>query len=159
MARQFTRDAAHRIVRATAEVERGLRGQRQHRGRWQGYPYGYSVWLTELLEDLPEGVCNQPVLARRRFWDATLCSGKGAFATSADASDNCYVADYREVGYCGPEGALGAAEYRNPGTSGMPRHYNDGVNGSFPFLTLCDLACPPGQEVDCSDYEAEGSGS
>lgn len=152
MAKQFTRDAARRIVRATAQVERGLQGERRHRGRWQGHPSGYCVWLFELVEDLPDGVCNQPVLARRRFWDSTLCSGAGAFATSTDAAHNCYVADYREVGYCGPTGALGAGEYRNPGTSGMPRVYNDGVNGSFPLLTICDLECPPDQEVDCSAY-------
>jgi hypothetical protein len=109
--------------------------------------------LIELVEILPEGVCNQPVLARRRFWDAALCDDKGGFATSDDADQNCYVADYREVGYCGPVGALGAAEYRNPGTSGMPRTYDDGTHGKLPLLTLCDLECPPGQEVDCSEYE------
>lgn len=154
----FTPNARERVAEATAVVERQLRNERGHRGRYQGH-FGYAVWMFELLEILPEGVCNQPVLARRRFWYAAACSGKGAFATSNDTADNCYVADYRETGYCGPIGALGAGEYRNPGTSGMPREYDDGTNGHLPLLTICDLECPPGQEVDCSDYAGGGSGS
>lgn len=148
----FIPSARVRVADATYEVEHMLRGQRRRRERWQG-SFGYTVWNFELVAVLPEGVCNHPVLARRRYWDATACDGKGAFTTSEDSDDNCYVADYREVGYCGPVGATGAGEYRNPGTSGMPRMYDDGANGSLPLLTICDLCCPPGQEVDCSEYD------
>ena len=112
----------------------------------------YDVWNFELLEILATGTCCLPVLARKRRWNPDLCNQHGAFETSALAADNFYVADYREVGYCGPIGAVGAAEMRNPGTAGMPRTYDDGENGLHWLGTIVDLECPPGQEVDCTDY-------
>ncbi|MCL4721062.1 MAG: hypothetical protein KJ041_03730 [Gammaproteobacteria bacterium] len=92
----------------------------------QWIPYaetlGLTVWPFELLEELPQGVCRQPVRAVRRHWNSGLCDGKGGLEVRLDPytgepydEDIFYVGDYNlEDQYYGEKGTLGAAELMDP---------------------------------------------